>query len=143
NDIVPLAYKFIHEQAQKHHVRVERIERSLFDSLLAYPWPGNVRELEHVIQRAVIYCRDGVLSARELPSHIVVCRPGPGHAVAGSLHESSPAWHGRGLPNGLLSRQMAISERELIEQTLLQNNQSRTGAARALGISRVTLYNKM
>ena len=34
-------------------------------------------------------------------------------------------------------------EREVIEQTLFQNNYSRTHTARALGISRVTLYNKM
>jgi DNA-binding NtrC family response regulator len=44
---------------------------------------------------------------------------------------------------GSLGRQVALSEREIIEQTLFQNNQSRTNTARALGISRVTLYNKM
>jgi DNA-binding NtrC family response regulator len=138
-DIVPLAKKFIRDQSAKHRVQITKIDESLFASLLNYPWPGNVRELEHVIQRAVIYCRDGVLSARQLPPHIVACQPGPaqeGGPVFDRLLETD-------FSRGSLGRQVALSEREIIEQTLFQNNQSRTNTARALGISRVTLYNKM
>ena len=36
-----------------------------------------------------------------------------------------------------------MNAKEIDQQTLLQNNDSRTNTARALGISRVTLYNKM
>lgn len=42
-----------------------------------------------------------------------------------------------------LNRQISLTEREIIEQTLLKNNFSRTNSAKELGISRVTLYNKM
>ena len=42
-----------------------------------------------------------------------------------------------------LGRQVALTEREIIEQTLFKNSFSRTKTARDLGISRVTLYNKM
>jgi DNA-binding NtrC family response regulator len=38
---------------------------------------------------------------------------------------------------------MELTEKEVIEQALLKNNFSRTNTARNLGISRVTLYNKM
>ena len=31
-----------------------------------HPWPGNVRELEHVIQRAVIVCRDRVVQLQDV-----------------------------------------------------------------------------
>jgi len=136
-DIVPMARKFIREQAIKHNVRIDRIDDSLFVALHRYPWPGNMRELEHVIQRAVIYCSDGYLSAQHLPSHVVMCQAGPsndGSPVTDRFLESD---------SNTLGQQVAYSEREIIEQALFKNNYSRTGTARALGISRVTLYNKM
>lgn len=136
-DIIPLAKKFITQFTQKHGVQVHRIEDSLLDAILKYPWPGNVRELEHVIQRAVIYCRDGVLSAEHLPSHVVACQAGPSN-------DPSVTMPGRQSPTDVtLGRQVALTEREIIEQTLFKNSFSRTKTARDLGISRVTLYNKM
>jgi DNA-binding NtrC family response regulator len=42
-----------------------------------------------------------------------------------------------------LGQQIALTEKEIIEQALFRNNFSRTQTARDLGISRVTLYNKM
>ena len=138
-DVVSLAKKFIQEQSTKHAIEITSIDDSLFVSLLNYPWPGNVRELEHVIQRAVIYCRDGVLSARQLPSHVVACQPGPSQEDGPMFDRFAETDFLR----GSLGRQVALSEREIIEQTLFQNNQSRTNTAKALGISRVTLYNKM
>ena len=138
-DVVTLAKKFIQEQAAKHRVEILSVDDNLFTALLNYPWPGNVRELEHVIQRAVIYCRDGILTARQLPSHVVACQPGPSQ-------EDGPDFGHFGetdTTRNSLGRQVAFSEREIIEQTLFQNNQSRTNTAKALGISRVTLYNKM
>jgi len=143
SDIVSLVHKFIREQAEKHQVRIERIDESLLDVLLGYPWPGNVRELEHVIQRAVIYCSDTVLSARHLPLHMAAARLPPGQNGNHVAVKSRGGEPERGPSRGLLSRHVALSERDLIERTLDQNNQSRTHAARALGISRVTLYNKM
>jgi DNA-binding NtrC family response regulator len=137
-DLVPLARKFIAEMSAKHRIKIERIDEGLFDTMLRYPWPGNVRELENVIQRAVIYCRGGVLLAEHLPPHILACQAGPSAETRSP--EAPEATHGS---KGLLGRQVAMSERELIEQTLFKFNNSRTSTAKALGISRVTLYNKM
>lgn len=133
-DIIPLARKFIAQLALKHGVEIRHIERDLFEALLAYPWPGNVRELENVVQRAVIYCHDGHLSARNLPPDIVSGTAGPTNDPSVRLGGTDPR---------TLNRQIAFTEREIIEQALFSNNQSRTNTARALGISRVTLYNKM
>ncbi|MEZ6056485.1 MAG: sigma-54 dependent transcriptional regulator [Planctomycetaceae bacterium] len=135
-DIVPLAQKFVSKFVEKHGVKVERIDESLYESLVAYPWPGNVRELEHVIQRSVIYCRDGVLSAHNLPSHIVA-------GYAGPTNDPSVRLGHHPTTDPSLGRQIALTEREIIEQTLFRNNFSRTQSAKELGISRVTLYNKM
>lgn len=141
-DIVPLAKKFIRQFALKHAVKIREVDPSLFQGLLAYPWPGNVRELEHVMQRAVIYCRDGVLGAHHLPGHILGGVVGPTNDPSVSL----------GMPMGMsnksgedhtLTGKIALTEREIIEQALFRNSFSRTRTAKELGISRVTLYNKM
>jgi DNA-binding NtrC family response regulator len=143
-DIVPLARKFIHQFSVKHGVRVEQIEPPVFQSLLDYPWPGNVRELEHVVQRAVIYCRDGVLRMSQLPPHVVSGSAGPTNDPTVVL----PTGPNAGVApvrvdDGSLGGQMALTEKEIIEQTLFKNSFSRTRTAKELGISRVTLYNKM
>ena len=136
-DIIPLAKKFIAKFQQKHSVAVHRIEDSVLEALLSYPWPGNVRELEHVIQRAVIYCRNGVLTRDQLPSHLLSGRVGPTNdpsvRLGSSLREEDQS----------LEEQVALTEKDIIEQALFKNNFSRTKTAKDLGISRVTLYNKM
>ncbi|MEZ6064548.1 MAG: sigma-54 dependent transcriptional regulator [Planctomycetaceae bacterium] len=135
-DITPLARRFVEKFAQQHGVPVHRIDDTLMSALIAYPWPGNVRELEHVIQRAVIYCRDGILTESNLPSHIINGRVGPTNDPSirlSRIEEHDPS----------LGQQIALTERDIIEQALLRNSFSRTQTARELGISRVTLYNKM
>jgi DNA-binding NtrC family response regulator len=136
-DIVPLAKQFIRKFQQRHGTAIHLIEEDVLAALAAYPWPGNVRELENVIQRAVIYCRDGVLSTRQLPQHILT-------GVAGPTNDPSVSLTVQGITGDhSLGRQIALTEREIIEQALFQNEYSKTRTARALGISRVTLYNKL
>ena len=136
-DIIPMAKRFIAQFQQKHGIQVHRIEDAVLDALLSYPWPGNVRELEHVIQRAVIYCRDGVLTPAQLPPHILAGNAGPTNDPTVKLG-NTPA-----TDDQTLEQQVALNEREIIEQALFKNNFSRTKTAKELGISRVTLYNKM
>lgn len=135
-DILPLARKFIEKFAQKHGVAIEQVDQSLYDALLTYPWPGNVRELEHVIQRAVIYSRGGMVSAQHLPHHILAGNVGPTNDPSIRLTAGNAV-------DPTLGQQIALTEREIIEQALFRNSFSRTQTARDLGISRVTLYNKM
>jgi DNA-binding NtrC family response regulator len=137
-DIVPLAKKFIRKFAETHGIAVEEVQPEFLDSLLAYPWPGNVRELEHVIQRAVIYCREGVLARHQLPRHILAGAAGPANDPSVKLTNGG-GWEA----DTSLEARVAVSERDIIEQALSRNNFSRTNTAKDLGISRVTLYNKM
>ena len=135
-DIRNLVQKLVDQLAKKHNAEIKTIDDTLFAALLAYPWPGNVRELENVIQRAVIYSRDGVLSADQLPQHVL-------EGVAGPTNDPSVSLTNDGGNRSSLGRQIALTEREIIEQALFTNNFSRTNTAKDLGISRVTLYNKM
>lgn len=136
-DIIPMAKKFIARFQEKHAIRVHRIEDAFMDALLSYPWPGNVRELEHVVQRAVIYCRDGALTAEQLPAHILSGTAGPTNDPSVMLVTRKSS------VEQSLESQVKLTEKEIIEQSLFKNNFSRTKTARDLGISRVTLYNKM
>ncbi|QDV53412.1 sigma-54 dependent transcriptional regulator [Gimesia fumaroli] len=135
-DIITLANDFVQQMSTKHKIVIDRIDEEFMEALHSYPWPGNVRELENVIRRAVIYCREGVLRKENLPSHILMGQVGPTNdpsVVLGHAKNDSER----------LGDQVAVTEKELIEQALFKNNYSRTNTAKTLGISRVTLYNKM
>lgn len=146
-DVIPLAQRFVNDLSSKHQVRIERIDESFYTALYSYPWPGNVRELENVVQRAVIYCRDGILTAQQLPSHILLGISGPTNDASVKLDPSDSAPDSptatAAATRSSLGNQMSFTERDIIEQALFKNNYSRTNTAKALGISRVTLYNKM
>lgn len=137
-DIKPMARRFIQAKCKKHSVSIVRIEQEFFDALFAYPWPGNVRELEYAIEKAVIYCRDGVLRKSHLASHISANIAGPTNDPTVKLE---PGHTAESAPQ--LQRQVAATEKDVIEQALMRNNYNRTKTAKELGISRVTLYNKM
>ncbi len=142
-DIVPLAKKFARQFAIKHGIRIEHISQDLYSALINYPWPGNVRELEHVIQRAVIYCSDGNLTAANLPHHVLSGTAGPTNDPTVVLGYSTTPTPPVVQNDRTLGGQIALSEKDIIEQTLFKNTFSRTKTAKELGISRVTLYNKM
>ncbi|MDZ4686486.1 MAG: sigma-54 dependent transcriptional regulator [Planctomycetaceae bacterium] len=143
-DIVPLVRKFMGQFSVKHGVQINHIEPAVFQALMEYPWPGNVRELEHVVQRAVIYCRGGVLEPHHLPGHILSGTVGPTNDPTVVLPGGSPGMQpASSIHSHSLGGQMALTEKDIIEQTLFKNSFSRTKSARELGISRVTLYNKM
>ncbi len=135
-DIEPLARYFVHHHAAQLGVDVMEITDEFVECLLRYPWPGNVRELENSVRSAVIYSQDGRMTVDCLPTHIPAGTAGPGNdpSVSGFFSVR----RGESLEN-----RIEVTEKEMIEQALLRNNFSRTNTARNLGISRVTLYNKM
>ena len=51
-----------------HHLNrpIPEISPAARTWLQAYDWPGNVRELEHVIQRAVLLCRNNCIEAEDV-----------------------------------------------------------------------------
>ncbi|MBO0798113.1 MAG: sigma-54-dependent Fis family transcriptional regulator [Blastocatellia bacterium] len=44
----------------------EEFSREAMHTLMLYEWPGNVRELEHVIERAVVMCKQQTISSIEI-----------------------------------------------------------------------------
>ncbi|MGD9645125.1 MAG: sigma-54 interaction domain-containing protein [Pirellulales bacterium] len=133
-DIEYLARRFARQYGQAHGIKLEQIQPEFFDALRGYHWPGNVRELENVIRRAVLYCREGVLTVADLPSALRSLPPVAAPRVAVSQHGDGPH---------TLDVQLGVCERRIIEEALARNELHRGATARELGISRVTLYHKM
>jgi DNA-binding NtrC family response regulator len=102
-------------------------------ALETFPWPGNIRQLENVIQQSVLMSKGPELLTEHLPQPVREATPSPGPSGA------APAR----VPAGSLAEHRHEQERYAIERALAESNNCRSRAAAALGISRVTLYNKM
>ncbi|MGH9222076.1 MAG: sigma 54-interacting transcriptional regulator [Vicinamibacterales bacterium] len=61
DDIPSLATHFLEQAAQRYGRRGLRLTERAMRTLEGYTWPGNVRELQHVIERAVLLSRNGVV----------------------------------------------------------------------------------
>ena len=66
-DIHALIDHFLKRYADENGKDMEGISSEAQDLLLKYDYPGNVRELENIIERAVVICRDSVISVEDLP----------------------------------------------------------------------------
>jgi DNA-binding NtrC family response regulator len=130
-DIAPLA----RAMAARFNTRFKKdlfdISRAVLDLLENYPWPGNIRQLENCLQQAVLLSSGPELLFEHLPQQIrEQCPSGP-------LPPAPVAQ-----PDSLMHNREAV-ERNVIQRALASNGYSRSRAAAALGISRVTLYKKM
>ncbi len=108
----------------RHEFAPETLER-----MRAYDWPGNVRELRNVVRRAVILCPDSTITPDYLPSHLL--RP---RGEQENLHTPSSS--------SFLDRTLAEMERQHIIAVLEDCQGNKTQAAKRLGVSVKTLYNK-
>jgi two-component system response regulator HydG len=100
-------------------------------ALEAYPWPGNIRELRNVIERAVALSDGPTIRLCDLPDAF---QP-EGSPVSIKLETPVPA--------ATLAESKDEVERAQIAAALERNGNNRLRAAADLGISRMTLYNKL
>ncbi|HWP56759.1 MAG TPA: sigma 54-interacting transcriptional regulator [Candidatus Acidoferrales bacterium] len=128
-DIPPLVFHFIEKNQAKLNKRISVITPQALAALMAYRWPGNVRELENVVQRTLIVCKSEVLDLPDLPPEI--------RGTAPAAREKAP-----GL-KGITKESAELVEKNAILDALSKASGNITRAAKALGISRATLQNKM
>ena len=98
-----------------------KVESDALRALLRYDWPGNIRELANVLERAQILAEDNLITLDDLPENMLVIPP-PAEASTKdplNLHET---------------------ERRSVRAALEQAKGNKVQAARALGISRRSLY---
>ncbi|MBF8274931.1 MAG: zraR [Candidatus Brocadiaceae bacterium] len=116
-DIPLLSNFFVVKYTKKYKKEIEWLVPEVVNALCAYPWPGNVRELEHVIERAVVLCKNSTISIEHLPEAII------------SKKEDVAVVK---IPIGLSLKE---AEKEIIQKTLQMTRGSKKDAAKILGIS--------
>ena len=125
-DIPLLALAFLHEFAKANGKKVALFAPEVMEALARHAWPGNVRELQTAVERAVVMCRTGTITLRDLPVNL---RGDASTAV--------------GRPSIRGSMTIESAEKQLIIRALRECNGSRTQAAEKIGISRRTLHRKL
>ncbi|HMP78912.1 MAG TPA: sigma-54 dependent transcriptional regulator [Pirellulaceae bacterium] len=132
-DIPKLAAYFLSSICAETGRQFHGIESAALDAMQRYAWPGNVRELQNALERAVLLGKGPRVRLEDLPSNIAA-ESGPSAATSSpSVPASSHS----------LKEALAAPEREIILQTLIQNDWNRNATADQLGINRTTLYKKM
>ncbi|MDY0168240.1 MAG: sigma-54 dependent transcriptional regulator [Thermoguttaceae bacterium] len=136
-DIVPLALGFVEELCQAHGVHIRRVHPEFLSCLKGYDWPGNIRELKNYVRRAVLFCRTGELTPKDLAPHMLAAIRR--RDAASDENEDAPIID----RNSSLCDRVAASEKAMLEEALRKHNNNRTATAKTLGLSRVGLYKKM
>ena len=134
-DILPLAEMFLQRFAEKYHRPLTGIAPEAEDLLKGQHWSGNIRELQNCIETAVILSEGSVLTAKDLQ---LDARSGSGMTGNRSGMTENVT---TGLTGGL-PRNVADEER-LVREAMERCNGNISAAAKALGVSRPTLYAKL
>ena len=69
-DMSLLIKHFIGRHAARLGRPAPHVAPEVFEMLEAYEFPGNVRELIHIIERAMLLAREGVITATDLPPEV-------------------------------------------------------------------------
>jgi two-component system response regulator HydG len=122
NDIPLLARHFLRRFAAEQGKEIEKLSPEAMRVLLDYSWPGNVRELENTIEHATVLTKGRRIEASDLPAF---------------LHSATSTGYA-GKPPTLIDH-----ERKLLQEVLDECGWNKKQAAKRLGISRSTLYDKL
>ena len=130
SDVPMLAAHFMQRVCEEESKQIQGFDPAAIQALQEYDWPGNVRELQNVVERAVLLGKGPQLGLQDLPSHVASC--------SSSTLTIRPS----GTPQTLKDA-LEGPERQIILQSLRDNNWNRNVTAEQLGINRTTLYKKM
>ncbi|MBU8893502.1 MAG: sigma-54 dependent transcriptional regulator [Bacteroidales bacterium] len=117
-DVQVLTNYFKNLYERKYESKELRIDKSVIEKLNKYNWPGNIRELQHAVEKAIIMCENSTLQADDF-------------------------WFGASKKETQTETlDLSENEKRLILQAIEKNRGNFTLAAKELGVSRKTLYNK-
>ena len=123
DDLMIFGSYFLEKANEKLHKNVQGFTERAVQKMLNYNWGGNLRELSNVVKRAALLTTTDYISENELPDFV--------------MSET------RHFPTERFSFSTKENERELIIGALHETNNNKTEAAKLLGFTRKTLYNKL
>jgi transcriptional regulator with PAS, ATPase and Fis domain len=127
-DLEALAEHLLENIAARTGMPQRELTPSAIGALAAHHWPGNIRELRNVLEQAAMLTDNPRLDAADF---------------AGVLPAKSGARAPAGGAMRPLPEQIAELERSSIRLALAATGGNKVSAARLLGISRATLYERM
>ena len=123
-DVLPLATAFLAAERRRKKTGASGFSDAVRQILEAYSWPGNVRELQSTVERAILrHEGEGPIAAASLPKHMVSA-----DTVIRSFRSDQPT--------------LKELERVYILWVLENSEGTKAEAARTLGISRKSLWEK-
>ncbi len=121
-DILPLAKHFVEKHALRYGQTNLLLADDVAEKLMNYDWPGNIRELSHVMERAVLFADDKIISAQSI-----------------TLKKTVNQMNTETLPFMTFEQ----AEQKLLVQALQKTNGLTVEAAELLGISKSAIYRRM
>ncbi|MEQ9504338.1 MAG: sigma-54 dependent transcriptional regulator [Deltaproteobacteria bacterium] len=124
--ITRLAHRFCAAHAEENGRPEMNVSREALDRLVAHAWPGNIRELENFMERLVVLADGSTISLEEVERGLSSAASFAGDDASARLDDRRRA-----------------AEHDALVQALERAKNNRSRAARILGVSRRTLYNKL
>jgi len=126
-DIPLLVNHFIRDLSQRTGKQIRGLTAEAMQAFIDYSWPGNVRELKSALEYAFTIVDADQISPGHIPPRI-----------SGS-HPSAPVFASEKTPG----KRSLATEHEALLDALRQAGGNQSRAARILGVSRVTVWNRM
>jgi len=123
-DIPLLIESFFRKLSLKSSKPIDGIHETTMEILMNHKWPGNIRELKGALEYAFVTCRSGPVYPKHLPETI-------------SRFHKIPA------PTKRPGFNMQEIERQELLEALAKAEGNQSQAAKILGVSRVTVWNRM
>lgn len=158
DDIAPIANHYIDLYSHKYGKKSKVLTNGALNIMKAYSWPGNIRALRHAIERAVILSQGAQLDSVDFQLEL---QPNQ----AGDTILTSPKFAESNLDNTIQSNNIAPPnnitqennageidssnlnlekiEKTAIQQALKKHAYNISHSAKALGLTRATLYRRM
>ncbi|RXT05851.1 sigma-54-dependent Fis family transcriptional regulator [Ammoniphilus sp. CFH 90114] len=131
-DLPELVHRLLRDLTQQHEKPMLKLDPVVMSVLMSYHWPGNIKELRNVMERCVILAEEDMITVEHLPKNLT-----PSIDMGNKIEEDPP---GDIMLKARVSHQEEVA---IIEEALRKTYGNKSAAAKLLGISRGTLYNKM
>ncbi|MFC1884453.1 sigma-54 interaction domain-containing protein [Thermodesulfobacteriota bacterium] len=123
-DIPLLVNTFVRRLQSQTGKKAAGLSREAMELFMGYHWPGNVRELKTALEYAFVISETDIIGVDELPPHI---------------RQDKIERRAEPFPK----QNDNLAEKEALIDALRKSSGNQSEAARILGISRVTVWNRM
>jgi transcriptional regulator with PAS, ATPase and Fis domain len=142
-DLDALCEHLLEQIAKRTGMPQRELAPSARAALASYSWPGNVRELRNALEQAGMLTDNISLTAEDFASILPINPKAPAEesgAASGAATTAQPTPAAVVRP---LAEAIAEVEKNLVKAALDSSAGNKASAARMLGISRATLYQKI